>query len=143
VSPSSPPELNCNFLVDLGSGDPHHPSAGFCEVIFPEFHIDKSGEHRNPQNGSPANEKRTLVLRRGATKSLELYRWWDSERCGNAHQPRTVRVHLLAADHATPVLSWTFFKAHPVTLGYSSLNALDGSVLFESIELEFDSMQMG
>ena len=142
------PHTNANFLVDLGYGDSQSRDEGFCEVVFPEFRIDSgelappsgseqsSGEH----NGTTAS--RRLILRRGVTGSLDLYAWWDETRRGKAPRRRTVKVQLLAADHSTVVLTWHFLQVRPVSLSYAPLNALDGSVLIETIELDFDTMEM-
>ncbi len=145
---SEHPHTNSNFLVDLGYGDPRSASAGFCEVIFPEFRID-SHERTEPLQPSPALDHRYvgtsssyLILRRGATGLRDLYGWWDKARRGKAPQQRTVKISLLAEDHSSVVLTWYFRRARPVSLSYSPLNALQGSVLIESIELEFEMMEM-
>jgi len=132
------PHANANFLVDLGYGNSQGRDEGFCEVVFPEFRIDS--RELAQHNGTTA--PRRLILRRGVTGSLDLYAWWDEARRGNAPRQRTVKVELLAADHSTVVLTWHFREARPVSLSYTPLNAMDGSVLIETIELEFDTMEM-
>ena len=127
---------NSNFLVDLGYGDPNSFNGGFCEVIFPEFRIDVD---RNPQDNA---RSQILILRRGANGVLDLYDWWNKAREGKAPKARTVKVVLLAQDHSTVVCTWYFRHARPVSLSYSPLNAMQGGVLIESIELAFDSMEM-
>ena len=124
------PLINANFLVDLGVGDAHAPEAGFCEVVFPQFHVDAS------------EAPRRLILRRGVTGSLDLYAWWDEARRNKNASPRTIRVQLMTPDLARPVMTWTFDGARPVVLAYAPLNALQASVLIESLELEFDAFDM-
>src|SRR5215470_1760499 len=131
------PHTNSNFLVDLGYGDPNSFNSGFCEVIFPEFRID--APKPTADNGSRSE---FLILRRGVTGTLDLYEWWNKAREGKAPKARTVEVTLLADDHSTVVFTWYFQQARPVTLSYSPLNAMQGTVLIESIELAFDSMEM-
>ena len=82
------------------------------------------------------------MLRRGATGALDLYEWWQAARAGSAKRGRVVTVKLLAADLATVVMTWRFRNARPLALSYSPLNALDGSVLMETIELAFDAVEM-
>ena len=139
------PHRNSNFLVDLGYRDPSSLSAGFCEVIFPEFRIDSTAEagprDLDQQTQIEASPRR-LVLRRGVTGSLDLYAWWDKARKGKAPKQRTVKVSLLADDHATVVLTWYFRRTRPLSLTYSPLNALQGTVLIETIELDFETMEM-
>ena len=131
------PHTNSNFLVDLGYGDPNSFNSGFCEVIFPDFRTDAP-------KGVPDNDGRAelLILRRGVTGTLDLYDWWNKARKGKAPKARTVKVTLLAEDHSTVVFTWYFRQARPVSLSYSPLNAMQGGVLIESIELAFDSMEM-
>ena len=124
------PQSNANFLVDLGNGDPRAPQAGFCEVVFPQFHVDAS------------EAPRRLILRRGVTGSLDLYAWWDEARRDKSLRPRTLEVQLMTPDLSRPVMTWTFHGARPVSLSYAPLNALQATVLVESLELEFDSVDM-
>jgi T4-like virus tail tube protein gp19 len=123
------PHINANFLVEFGVG----AGGGFAEVIFAPFNAG-SGD------GAPLGNR--LVLRRGATGALDLYEWWNQARRGQAPRRRVVRVKLLAEDHTTVVLTWRFRNVKPVSLAYSPLNALEGSVLMETIELVFDEVEI-
>ena len=141
------PHLNAHFLVDLGRADATDPDHGFCEVVFPEFRIPPAKRvkrGRAPTALPPPSEShsRHLILRRGVTGSRDLYDWWDQARRGKARQPRTVTVHLMTPDLSRAVLTWRFYKARPVCLSYAPLNALQATVLIESVELEFDRMEM-
>jgi len=140
------PHANSNFLVDLGYGDPNSFSSGFCEVVFPEFRIAPSVAAERPDQAEDGRHNgggsRFLILRRGATGALDLYDWWNKARRGKAPKAQTIKVTLLAEDHATVVFTWYFRRARPVSLSYSPLNAMQGGVLIESIELTFDSMEM-
>lgn len=126
------PCTGANFLVSFGSADAHAESAGFAEVIFPTFNLEA-------EQNAPAPR---LVLKRGVSGSLDLYSWWDKARRGKAPQRRTVKVELLAEDQRTVVLTWRFFDARPLSLAYSPLNALEGGVVIETLELAFDRMEM-
>lgn len=125
------PYGNSNFLVDFGQGDARSTASGFFEVAFPPFTADSGGA------GAP------LVLRRGVTGHLDLYSWWDGARRGKDLPGRRLEVSLLPEDGAGAVLTWTFHGARPVSLEYSRLNALDGSVLMETLSVAFDSMEVG
>ena len=39
-------------------------------------------------------------------------------------------------------MSWRFRNVRPVTLSYSPLQAMDSSVLMETLELSFDAVEM-
>ena len=127
------PCTGANFLVSFGAGDARSASAGFSEVIFPTFTLDP------PAATAP---EQTLLLKRGVTGGLDLYAWWNKARRGKAPQRRTVKVELLTEDFETVVMTWLFRNARPVSLTYSPLNALQGSVVIETLELAFDRMDM-
>jgi phage tail-like protein len=144
--PIGRPHANSNFLVDLGSGDPNSFSAGFCEVVFPEFRIDgpelvaTSGAEQAADREN-SSTRGLLILRRGVTGALDLYEWWNKARTGKAPKGRTVTITLLAED-LSHVFTWRFRQVRPVRLSYSPLNAMDGGVLMESIELAFEAVEM-
>jgi hypothetical protein len=123
------PHINANFVVEFGAGS----AGGFAEVIFAPF---------TTGNGDGTPSANRLLLRRGATGALDLYDWWNQARRGKAPTHRVVKVKLLAEDHKTVVLTWRFRNVKPLSLAYSPLNALEGSVLMESIELTFDDVEI-
>ncbi len=133
------PYTGANFLVSIGDGDGMAPAAGFAEVIFPPLVLDRS---REPGAVPSAPADGLLVLRRGVTGNLDLYKWWDEMRRTQARATRTVVVQLLAGDHASVVMTWRFVRAYPVSVAYSPLRAMDGGILMETMELAFDSVEM-
>jgi phage tail-like protein len=134
------PYTGSNFLVSIGEDDGRAPAAGFAEVYFPPFVVDRT---REPGVSPDPPATSVLVLRRGVTGRLDLYHWWNDTRRSPAEPPlRTVTVQLLGEDHATVVLTWRFLRAHPVSLSYSPLRAMDDSVLMETAELAFAAVEM-
>ena len=131
------PCLGNRFLVSIGEQDGHDPAAGFAEVIFPPF------DHAREGDAAPANAdaRPLLILGRGATGRLDLYEWWDAARHHKKPPTRTVTIQLLG-DGERPVLTWRFLGAHPVTLTYSPLNAISGSVVMEQVALAFERVEM-
>ena len=134
------PYVNSNFLVDLGTGDGNSVTAGFAEVIFPVFTIGSTKPRASDPAG--AHESNHLILKRGVIGALDLYSWWSSAARGKKPQRRTVKIELLGEDHSTVVMTWRFRKAYPATLSYSPLRATEGSVVMETVELAFDSVEM-
>ena len=132
------PLLNANFVVEIGAGK----GSGFAEVVFGVF-TAKPGAAPPAATAAAAPIADRVLLRRGATGALDLYAWWRQARDGRAPPRRTVTVKLLADDHATVLMTWRFRNAKPVSLAYSPLDALDGSVLMETIELSFDDVEIG
>ena len=114
------PYIGSNFLVSIGESDGRAPAAGFAEVVFPPFVVDRI---RQPGAEPDTRASHVLVLRRGVTGGLDLYQWWDDTRRTPARSRRTVTVQLLDEDHATVVLTWRFLRARPVSLSYSPLRA--------------------
>ena len=135
------PHINANFLVEFGAGK----GGGFAEVIFAPFAIPADAATPASPPGAAvavAALANRLVLRRGATGALDLYDWWNQARRGQAPRRRVVKVKLLAEDHTTVLMTWRFRNVKPVSLAYSPLNALEGGVLMETIELTFDDVEM-
>lgn len=142
------PYRNSNFLVDFGRGDSRSVLAGFAEVIFPDFIVDRPDAPQrshgvpHPVERGDASAANRLVLKRGVIGSLDLYAWWDEARNGAVPPKRTVKIELLGEDQETVVLTWRFDNVRPVSLSYSPLHAMDGSILMETLTLEFDRMEM-
>jgi hypothetical protein len=140
------PYLSSHFLVDVGDGNAWAVRGGFSEVIFPEF-VVTSGKRAPrapapPSDSSVERQRTHLILKRGAIGSLDLYDWWNKTRLGKAPKGRRLRVHLLADDQRTVVMSWHFTNVRPVALAYSPLRAVETGVLIETLELAFDRMEM-
>jgi hypothetical protein len=138
--PRERPYTGSNFLVAIGEGDGRAPAAGFAEVFFPPFVVDRSREPGAEPHPAPGQ---VLVLRRGVTGSLDLYHWWNEARRSPAEPPhRTVTVQLLGEVHGSVVLTWRFLRAYPISLSYSPLRAMDDGVLMEAVELAFAAVEM-
>jgi len=125
-----------SFLVSIGEQDGREASAGFAEVVFPPF------EHPRERVAPADAPGARLILRRGVTGRLDLYDWWNAARREKTPPTRTVTIQLLAGDEHTPVMTWRFLNAYPVTLGYSPLNAMTGSVVMEQVALAFERVEM-
>src|SRR5262245_52688347 len=142
------PYVNSNFLVEFDGEDSGSVTAGFAEVIFPAFTIPSSEGRRpgrKPSRGSDAataSESNRLILKRGLIGTLDLYSWWNRGRRGKRPRRRTVKVELLSEDRATIVMTWHFHDAYPVTLSYSPLHAVHGTIVMETGELAFARVEM-
>ncbi len=142
------PYLNSNFLVEFRDEDGHSMTAGFAEVIFPRFMIEQAAPRQgepivsqsvDPAGAAPGNH---LVLKRGQSGDLDVYRWWHSARQGKTAKRHTLKIELLGEDQSTVVLTWNFRNVYPVSLSYSPLRAMEGSIVMESVELAFESLEM-
>jgi phage tail-like protein len=92
--------------------------------------------HRFPATGQVPN----LVLKRGMTKSGELWEWFVHYLETGDVQPKDGQVELLASgspdeQEAKPVRVWAFTRGYPVKWTGPELNALSPAVAFETLEL--------
>jgi phage tail-like protein len=137
-----------NFLVDLGTGSVEGPEAGFSEVILPEAFVDvleyrngnekESGARKIPGRAHYTN----FILKRGVIGSLNLYEWWDQVRNGSVNAQRTVHIQLQNEDHTAVVMEWKLFRAWPVRLSFSPLQAKGKEPLVEVLELAFERLEI-
>ena len=139
---------NSNFLVDFGFGDSRSVARGFAEVIFPQFIAgsagwvqDASPAPMNIENSNTAPDNH-IILKRGVTGNLDLYKWWDKACRGKAPQRRAMKIELLGEDRSTVVLTWRFRNVRPVSLSYSPLRAIEGGIVMETVVMAFESMAM-
>ena len=133
------PYPSSHFLVDFGDGNAWSASAGFSEVIFPEFVIAsaKRGPRAQtlPADSMVERQRTHLVLKRGAIGSLDLYGWWNKVRLGK-RQGRTLKVHLRRRPGTRGRT-----VAPNVVFAYCRWCA-ETSVLIETLNLAFDRMEM-
>ena len=132
------PYLASNFRVEFGERGGHNVDAGFCEVVFPDFVL-----RRPAKAASGAN----LILRRGVQGSLDLYTWFEEERRraprAKSRKLHDLRISLLNEDHSATVMTWRFINVRPVRLSYSPLQSQASEVLYETLELEFERVEVG
>jgi len=142
------PYGNFNFLVDLGAGPTEGSEAGFAEVILPEASVEvieyrngndrESGVRKIPGRAHYGN----FILKRGVIGALDLYRWWDQVRHGDANGYRTVVIQLQNEDRTAVVLTWKLLRAWPVRYKFSNLEAKGKEALVEMLELAFERMDI-
>jgi phage tail-like protein len=130
------------FKVDLGTGDPD-ASPGFFHVVPPrgvisvaDYQSGSSRSHTAHEVPGPAHMERVL-LRRGVTGALDLYRWWKDVLDGEDDTARTVRIFLLDDDDV--VLTWVLQRAWPAVYGVEQLLAGSAEQAVEFVELAYDS----
>jgi phage tail-like protein len=133
-----------NFLVQLEGED----FLGYSEVILPEASVEvieyRPGNFKEnaPLKLTGPEHYTNLILKRGVNGSLNLYAWWNQVRNGDQNAERNVVVQLLNEDHSAVVVAWKFFRARPVKYYFSPLNGLEGSPVYETVELAVERMEM-
>lgn len=89
----------------------------------------------------------TVTLKRGMTDSFDLWDWFDAQQHGTAQQLRSdlrgdAEIVLLAADHETELVRFVLKKCLLVKLKAPTLNAKDGVIAVEEMQLVFESMTL-
>lgn len=123
-----------HFRVELIDGNGRAIDVGCCEVIFPPL-----AAHADAQ-ASVAEEH--LLLRRATGGDAALHAWWSKACRGRAPARRSVRVTLLSPDHERALMCWRFRNARPASLHYSPLNANDSTLVFETLAVAFDGVEI-
>jgi phage tail-like protein len=142
------PYAGMNFLVDLGTGNPNAPAAGFSEVVMPAGHADvvdyRTGNEKSvePRKAIVGIRYTNVILRRGYIGSLDLFQWWKAVRSGQAGTRRNVVISVLDEERAGPVLTVRLRNAVPVGYRLSDLHAEGGTLLMEEIELAYESFDV-
>lgn len=79
-----------------------------------------------------------VTLKRGSMAADNGFFDWFNSMANNTIERRDVTISLLDESH-TPVVTWSLKNAFPIKYDAGSLNATDGKVLIESIELAYES----
>jgi phage tail-like protein len=88
-----------------------------------------------------------LTLKRGMTSSFDLWDWFDAQQHANPQQLRRdlrgdVDVVVLAADHSTELVRFILKKCLITKLKAPVLNAKDGVVAIEEMQLSYESLTL-
>lgn len=82
-----------------------------------------------------------VTLKRGMTESFDLWKWFQD----SAHDPRLradADVVLLAADGSTERARFQLTRCVPVKLKGPALNARDGQIAVEELQIAYETMQL-
>lgn len=124
------PFTSLRFVVGIADTD----SARAVEVIFPVARLVETPRKRETQF-TP------LIVRRGLNMSTAWYDWWDEARRVTRPPTRLVTV-LLLNDEGGEGRRWLFPDSKPLAYSLSPLNALEGSAVIESLELQVGDFQL-
>ena len=137
-----------NFLVDLGDGVTDGPEAGFQECSAIAMSVDvieyRNGNEREnaPRKLSGLERVADVTLSRGIIGSLNLYRWLDQVRNGDAGALRTVSIHLQNEDHSAIVMTWKLLRARPVKYTSGPLDGKGTDVAMEELTLAYERLEI-
>jgi phage tail-like protein len=88
-----------------------------------------------------------LTLKRGMTNNFDLWDWFDAQQHGSPAQLRSdlrgdVDVVMLAADHKKELVRFILKKCLLTKLKAPALNAKDGMVAVEEMQITYESMTL-
>ena len=136
-----PLPVGVHFSVKLGNS-----TVAFSEVSGLETSIETKEVHSGGDNSTvyhlPQKVKFSdLVLKRAVLcESDPLYRWCTSSMNSmtNAFRvtPKSIEVTLLDEKN-TPLATWTFNGAYPVKWSFSTLNAMKGEIMIETLTMKY------
>ena len=136
------PYRNFNFIVEIDG----IAEVGFAEVEIPDAVIDVV-EYREGSDKVSSTRKLPgrvrygdVILRRGVTPNLDLYRWFNDVRAGNLSR-RNLVVVLLDAERL-PVRRWIVSAAFPVKYTGPDLNAKGNDVVIEEVVLTCEGVEI-
>jgi phage tail-like protein len=104
--------------------------------------IKEGGENRFEHVVPVRRKYGPLTLKRGLIKPADsgLTRWLKMAFDDEVIRPlKTVNIHLLNEDHDT-LMHWTISNVWPVSWKLGDLNAEQGAVLIETLELNYNTL---
>ena len=135
------PIHNFQFTVDFGG-----ETINFQEVILPESEIEII-EYRNGSDVSSGLQKfpgltkySNLVLKRGLTKSLELYEWFKQTKQGNLER-RDITINILN-EEKEPSVTWKLRNCWPTKYSGSTLKAQTSEIVIETLEIATEDVDV-
>ena len=137
-----------NFSVEI---TPDRTSAPLCHAAFAEcdgleMTMDVKTIREGGNNGvqiklaGPVTYGQ-LTLRRGMTSSFDLWEWFERV----VHDPgvrASAVVVLYAPDRTTKRATWTLQRCVPIKIKAPALNARDGVVAIEEMQLGYESLRL-
>jgi phage tail-like protein len=136
-----------NFAVEINRGENGNPlvNAAFAECDGLEMNMEiktiREGGSNDRQirlNGPVAYG--LLTLKRGMTESFDLWHWFEDA----VKDPRlraNAEVVLLAADGRTVRARFVLSRCVPVKLKAPALNAKDGQIAVEELQVAYETLQ--
>jgi phage tail-like protein len=79
-----------------------------------------------------------VTLKRGSMATDNGFYDWFNTIANNTVERRDITISLLNEEHE-PVVTWSLKNAFPIKYDAGSLNASDGKVVIESVELAYES----
>ncbi|KFA94333.1 phage tail protein [Archangium violaceum] len=138
-----------NFRVELSveNSQVHLCEASFAECDGLEMTLDVKTIREGGNNGQQIRlfgpvSYGQLTLKRGMTPNYDLWLWFEAVVAAPKTKRAQGEVTLLAADGSTPRARFFLDRCLPVKLKAPALNAKDGVVAIEELQLAYQSLTL-
>ena len=139
--------FNVQFDVNSGISDIRFQSVSGLDSSLDTEPLKEGGENRYEHMLPVRRKYGPLILKRGIlrTKESALTRWLkgsfdDDLECEIIQPIPTVVINLLSEDHENPLMAWTITNVWPRSWKVGELNAEQGAVLIETLELNYNRL---
>jgi len=154
ATPSLYPFLAFNFSVEINV-----PliSKQICSAAFSDCDgLDMTMDVKTVREGGNNTQQIRMIgavnygvatFKRGMTSNFDLWDWFDAQQHANPDQLRTdargdASVVIFAPDHTTKLVSFVLKKCLITKLKAPTLNAKDGMVAIEEMQLAYESLSL-
>ncbi len=136
-----------NFSVEINRGEDGKPlvNAAFSECDGLEMSMEVKtireggGNNRQIRLNGPVSYGQ-LTLKRGMTESFDLWNWFQ-DTIAQPHLRANAAIVMLAEDGSTERVRFTLERCLPVKIKSPALNAKDGMIAIEELQIVYESMQ--
>jgi|SRR5712664_1139620 len=137
-----------NFAVEIHKGD--EPallcSAAFSECDGLEMTMEVKTIREGGNNGRQIRLNGPfafgqLTLKRGMTSNFDLWNWFN-ESLENPRLRAKAEIVIFAADRTTKSARFVISRCVPIKLKAPALNAKDGQIAIEELQLAYESIQL-
>ena len=148
--PTAHPFTAFNFLVEVQVSGMTGTlaSAAFSECDGLEMSMEPKTIREGGRNSGPVHmagpvSYAQLTLKRGMTANVDLWRWFERvNAAGNGGLRGTIEVTSFAGDASAEQFRFRMGGCVPVKLKASPLNAKDGQIAIEEMQVAYESLEL-
>lgn len=144
------PFVAFNFAVEIDLSESPGGGVKLCNAAFAECDgLEMTMEPKTIREGGSNAQVRLagpvsfglLTLKRGMTASFDLWDWFDDVQLDPSLRANT-EVVMFAADGETVLVSFVLSRCLPVKLKAPALNAKDGAVAIEELQIAYETLSL-
>jgi phage tail-like protein len=139
-----------NFMIRIDTGGDGGPlcEAAFAEcsgleISAPPKTIREGGNNAGPVHLAGSVSYGTLALKRGMSENFDLWTWFDQvNRDGERHRRADCEIEVRTPDRSATAYSLRLTRCLPVKLKAPDLNAREGGIAIEEMEIAYEGMRL-